>query len=53
MQTQLLIGGRLVGGEAEPEAVLDAASGTRIAAVPAASSSTPGSRTKSRKTPAI
>jgi aminobutyraldehyde dehydrogenase len=37
MQTQLLIGGRLVAGEAEPEAVLDAASGTRIAAVPAAS----------------
>jgi len=37
MQTQLLIGGRLVGGEGVAEAVLDAASGEKIAAVPEAS----------------
>src|SRR6266404_6289891 len=37
MQTQLLIGGRLVPGEVAAEAVLDAASGTQIAAVPEAS----------------
>jgi aminobutyraldehyde dehydrogenase len=37
MQTQLLIGGRLVAGEADAEDVLDAASGARLAAVPAAS----------------
>src|SRR5579863_4106110 len=37
MQTQLLIGGRLVAGEGDAEDVLDAASGARLAAVPAAS----------------
>ena len=37
MQTQLLIGGRLVSGEGVAEAVLDAASGEKIAAVPEAS----------------
>jgi aminobutyraldehyde dehydrogenase len=37
MQTQLLIGGRLVGGEGPPETVLDAASGATIATVPSAS----------------
>jgi aminobutyraldehyde dehydrogenase len=37
MQSQLLIGGRLVGGEGPAEAVLDAASGATIATVPAAS----------------
>jgi aminobutyraldehyde dehydrogenase len=37
MQTQLLIGGRLVGGEAAADPVFDAASGEQIAAVPAAS----------------
>jgi len=37
MQTQLLIGGRLVAGEGVPEAVLDAASGAQIATVPEAS----------------
>jgi len=37
MQTQLLIGGRLVGGEGPPETVLDAASGATIATVAAAS----------------
>jgi len=37
MQTQLLIGGRLVGGEGPPETVLDAASGAELARVPAAS----------------
>ncbi len=37
MQTQLLIGGRLVAGEGASEAVLDAASGGQIAAVPGAS----------------
>jgi len=37
MQTQLLIGGRLVAGEAAADRVLDAASGAAIAAVPAAS----------------
>ncbi|HEV8017003.1 MAG TPA: gamma-aminobutyraldehyde dehydrogenase [Steroidobacteraceae bacterium] len=37
MQTQLLIGGRLVEGEAAPEPVLDAASGAQIAAVHEAS----------------
>jgi aminobutyraldehyde dehydrogenase len=37
MQTQLLIGGRLVGGEGGSEPVLDAASGERIAEVPEAS----------------
>jgi aminobutyraldehyde dehydrogenase len=37
MQTQMLIGGRLVGGEAAPDAVLDAATGREIARVPAAS----------------
>jgi aminobutyraldehyde dehydrogenase len=37
MQTQLLIGGRLTGGEGPPETVLDAASGEAIATVAAAS----------------
>ena len=37
MQTQLLIGGRLVAGEGASEAVLDAARGGQIAAVPGAS----------------
>lgn len=37
MQTQLLIGGRLVAGEAGADRVLDAASGQEIAAVAAAS----------------
>ena len=37
MQTQLLIGGRLVGGEGPPETVLDAASGAALATVAAAS----------------
>ena len=37
MQTQLLIGGRLVAGEGAAEAVLDAASGAQIATVPQAS----------------
>lgn len=37
MQTQLLIGGRLVGGEGTPETVLDAASGAELARVASAS----------------
>src|SRR5580704_10060713 len=37
MQTQLLIGGRLVAGEGVPEPVLDAASGAELAVVPGAS----------------
>jgi aminobutyraldehyde dehydrogenase len=37
MQTQLLIGGRLIAGEGAIEAVLDAATGAQIAAVPSAS----------------
>src|SRR5690242_8671796 len=37
MQTQLLIGGRLVAGEGAVESVLDAASGAEIASVPGAS----------------
>src|SRR5258708_38188447 len=37
MQTQLLIAGRLVAGEGDAEAVLDAANGAQIATVPAAS----------------
>ena len=37
MQTQLLIGGRLVAGEGASESVLDAASGAEIAVVPGAS----------------
>jgi len=37
MQTQLLIGGRLVGGEGAPDPVLDAASGAEIATVASAS----------------
>jgi aminobutyraldehyde dehydrogenase len=37
MQTQLLIGGRLTGGEGAPETVLDAASGAGIATVASAS----------------
>jgi aminobutyraldehyde dehydrogenase len=37
MQTQLLIGGRLTGGEGQPETVLDAASGAELARVAAAS----------------
>jgi len=37
MNTQLLIGGRLVTGEGAAEAVLDAASGAQIASIPAAS----------------
>ncbi|HKD52924.1 MAG TPA: gamma-aminobutyraldehyde dehydrogenase [Steroidobacteraceae bacterium] len=37
MQTQLLIGGRLVAGEGPIEAVFDAAAGAQIAAVPSAS----------------
>jgi aminobutyraldehyde dehydrogenase len=37
MNTQLLIGGRLVGGEGQADAVLDAATGAQIASVPAAS----------------
>jgi len=36
MQTQLLIGGRLVAGEGAVESVLDAASGAEIATVPGA-----------------
>ncbi|HEX4268665.1 MAG TPA: gamma-aminobutyraldehyde dehydrogenase [Steroidobacteraceae bacterium] len=36
MQTQMLIDGRLLGGEGPPEDILDPATGTRIAAVPAA-----------------
>jgi aminobutyraldehyde dehydrogenase len=36
MQTKLLIGGRLVAGEGAAETVLDAASGTPVAEVPAA-----------------
>jgi aminobutyraldehyde dehydrogenase len=39
MQTQLLIGGRLIRGEGAVEPVLDAASGAEIAAVPSASAS--------------
>jgi aminobutyraldehyde dehydrogenase len=37
MQTQLLIGGRLTGGEGPPETVLDAASGAPLATVASAS----------------
>ncbi|HTC14413.1 MAG TPA: gamma-aminobutyraldehyde dehydrogenase [Steroidobacteraceae bacterium] len=37
MQTQMLIGGRLVSGEAAADPVVNAASGEQIAAVPAAS----------------
>jgi len=37
MQTQMLIGGRLTGGEGPPETVLDAASGAELATVAAAS----------------
>ncbi|HYL02515.1 MAG TPA: gamma-aminobutyraldehyde dehydrogenase [Steroidobacteraceae bacterium] len=37
MQTQMLIGGRLVRGEGQPEAVLDAASGAELAVVSSAS----------------
>jgi len=37
MQTQLLVGGRLVAGEGAVESVLDAASGAALAAVPGAS----------------
>jgi len=37
MQTQLLIGGRLVAGEGSPEVVLDSATGAQIATVPEAS----------------
>jgi aminobutyraldehyde dehydrogenase len=37
MQTQMLIGGRLVAGEGAKESVLDAATGAEIAAVPGAS----------------
>jgi aminobutyraldehyde dehydrogenase len=37
MQTQMLIGGRLLAGEAAAEQVLDAASGARLASVPSAS----------------
>jgi aminobutyraldehyde dehydrogenase len=37
MQTKMLIDGRLVAGEGTPQPVLDAASGTQIAAVPEAS----------------
>src|SRR5215470_14993933 len=37
MQTQLLIGGRLTGGEGPPETVLDAASGAELARVASAS----------------
>jgi aminobutyraldehyde dehydrogenase len=37
MQTQLLIGGRLTGGEGQPETVLDAASGAQLALVAGAS----------------
>ena len=37
MQTQMLIGGRLTGGEGPPETVLDAASGAALATVAAAS----------------
>jgi aminobutyraldehyde dehydrogenase len=37
MQTQLLIGGHLVGGEGPPDPVLDAATGAQIAQVPSAS----------------
>jgi aminobutyraldehyde dehydrogenase len=42
MQTQLLIGGKLVAGEAAADKVLDAASGKEIAAVPAASAAQVG-----------
>jgi aminobutyraldehyde dehydrogenase len=37
MQTRMLIGGRLAGGEGPAETVLDAASGAQLATVPAAS----------------
>src|SRR5271170_4736424 len=37
MQTQLLIGGRLVAGEGQAETVLDSATGAQIATVPEAS----------------
>jgi aminobutyraldehyde dehydrogenase len=37
MQTQMLIGGRLLAGEAAPEQVLDAASGLGLASVASAS----------------
>ena len=37
MNTQLLIGGRLVGGEGAADVALDAATGAQIASVPAAS----------------
>jgi aminobutyraldehyde dehydrogenase len=37
MQTQMLIGGRFVSGEAAPDVVLDAASGAQIASVASAS----------------
>ena len=37
MNTQLLIGGRLVGGEGAADVVLDAATGAQIASVAAAS----------------
>ena len=37
MNTQLLIGGRLVGGEGAADVVLDAATGAQIASIPAAS----------------
>jgi aminobutyraldehyde dehydrogenase len=37
MQTQMLIGGRLLSGEGAPEPVLDAASGAELAVVPSAS----------------
>jgi aminobutyraldehyde dehydrogenase len=37
MYTQMLIGGELVGGEGEVEAILDSATGAQIASVPGAS----------------
>ncbi|MBS0377333.1 MAG: gamma-aminobutyraldehyde dehydrogenase [Proteobacteria bacterium] len=39
MQTQLLIGGRLVAGEGDAEVILDSASGTQVATVRSASAS--------------
>src|SRR4029077_8995936 len=37
MYTQMLIGGELISGEGEVEAILDSATGAQIASVPAAS----------------
>jgi aminobutyraldehyde dehydrogenase len=50
MQTQLLIGGRLTGGEGPPETVLDAASGTTIATVASASAEQVGAAVAAAET---